>query len=627
MNLPLAISWSERNQAYLVAEFARLREKLDGQAPGEPPAPMAPPSAIDALAEIFGLSAFERELLLLCAAVEMESAIAERCVAAGAPRGTPTFGLAIATLAEPHWSALAPSAPLRRCRLVDVEPGRGVTGAPLRIDERVLHYLAGVNALDQRLAPMLRAPPPAPLMAEEHHALADDLELLPAGERALALHLCGDDASGQEGVAALLADRAGVTLYAMRIDDGPGTAAEVETFAQLWAREAALLPAALLLQWEGEMPPAPARQLAERVVGPLIIASREPIRLRRRLDRREVSKPGPAEQKRLWSVALGSASTVGEGEIDSVAQHFRLSAETIADLGERRLHDREPEPGALWRACRAVATPKLSHLAERIEARAGWEDLVLPPLQLRLLRQLAGQTRRRMKVYEDWGFAAKDRRGLGVSALFAGPSGTGKTLAAEVLAADLQLDLYRIDLSSVVSKFIGETEKNLREVFDAAEGGGVLLLFDEADALFGKRSEVKDSHDRYANIEVGYLLQRMESFRGLAVLTTNMKSSLDKAFERRLRFTVEFPFPDAAQRQAIWARAFPAATPRKDLQFDRLARLNVAGGNIRNIALNAAFLAAEAGEPVSMAHVLNATRIEALKMERPLTEAEIWGWA
>ena len=164
-------------------------------------------------------------------------------------------------------------------------------------------------------------------------------------------------------------------------------------------------------------------------------------------------------------------------------------------------------------------------------------------------------------------------------------------------------------------------------MFDAAEGGGALLLFDEADALFGKRSEVKDSHDRYANIEVGYLLQRMESFRGLAVLTTNMKSALDKAFERRLRFTVEFPFPDVQQREAIWARAFPARTPTRNLRFDRLARLNVAGGNIRNIALNAAFLAAEGGQPVEIAHVLQATRIEALKMERPLSEVEIRGWA
>jgi SpoVK/Ycf46/Vps4 family AAA+-type ATPase len=231
-----------------------------------------------------------------------------------------------------------------------------------------------------------------------------------------------------------------------------------------------------------------------------------------------------------------------------------------------------------------------------------------------------------MKVYETWGFAAKGRRGLGVSALFAGESGTGKTLAAEVLAAELGLDLYRIDLSAVVSKYIGETEKNLRQVFDSAEEAGAVLLFDEADALFGKRSEVRDSHDRYANIEVGYLLQRMEAYQGLAILTTNLKSSLDRAFQRRLRFIAEFPFPDIVQREAIWRRAFPAATPTDRINAAALAQLKVPGGAIRNIALNAAFLAAAANGPVTMAHLLEAARLEAGKNERPLAKAETGGW-
>jgi SpoVK/Ycf46/Vps4 family AAA+-type ATPase len=199
-------------------------------------------------------------------------------------------------------------------------------------------------------------------------------------------------------------------------------------------------------------------------------------------------------------------------------------------------------------------------------------------------------------------------------------------MAAEVLANELRLDLYRIDLSQVVSKYIGETEKNLRRVFDAAEEGGAILLFDEADALFGKRSEIKDSHDRYANIEVSYLLQRMEAYRGLAILTTNMKGALDSAFLRRIRFIVEFPFPDAAQRGEIWRRIFPASTPTDGLDIPRLARLNITGGNIRNIALNAAFLAADAGDPVRMTYLLRATRSEYAKLEKSLTEAEIGGW-
>jgi SpoVK/Ycf46/Vps4 family AAA+-type ATPase len=200
-------------------------------------------------------------------------------------------------------------------------------------------------------------------------------------------------------------------------------------------------------------------------------------------------------------------------------------------------------------------------------------------------------------------------------------------MAAEVLARDLRLDLYRIDLSQVVSKYIGETEKNLRRVFDAAEEGGAVLLFDEADALFGKRSEVKDSHDRYANIEVSYLLQRMESYRGLAILTTNMKSALDPAFLRRIRFVVQFPFPEALQRAEIWRRVFPAQTPTQGLEPGALARLVVAGGSIRNIALNAAFLAADAGEPIQMTHLLRAARGECTKLEKPLTDAEVGAWA
>ena len=281
---------------------------------------------------------------------------------------------------------------------------------------------------------------------------------------------------------------------------------------------------------------------------------------------------------------------------------------------------------ALWDACRGQARPRLDDLSQRIECLSGWDDIVLPAPQMALLRDIAAHVRQRARVYEQWGFAKKGSRGLGITALFAGASGTGKTMAAEVLGRELRLDLYRIDLSQVVSKYIGETEKNLRRIFDAAEEGGAVLLFDEADALFGKRSEVKDSHDRYANLEVSYLLQRMEAYRGLAVLTTNMRNALDTAFLRRLRFIVEFPFPGNAEREAIWSRAFPSSTPTESLDMHRLARLNVAGGVIRNIALNAAFLAADQGEPVRMRHLKHAAEIEFVKLERNLSEADVGGW-
>ena len=234
--------------------------------------------------------------------------------------------------------------------------------------------------------------------------------------------------------------------------------------------------------------------------------------------------------------------------------------------------------------------------------------------------------RQQATVYDTWEFVTRGSNGLGISTLFAGPSGTGKTLAAEVLAHELRLDLYRIDLSQVVSKYIGETEKNLRQVFDAAEAGGAILLFDEADALFGKRSDVKDSHDRYANIEVSYLLQRMEAYRGLAILTTNLKTAIDTAFLRRLRFLVQFPFPNGVQRQEIWRRIFPVSLPTDGLDWERLAQLNITGGNIRTIALNGAFLAADEGTAVQMRHLLQSARTEYVKLEKTLTDAEVRGW-
>jgi len=365
----------------------------------------------------------------------------------------------------------------------------------------------------------------------------------------------------------------------------------------------------------------------------LIVTAREPLRTRKRqLIRLDVNKPTAAEQRSLWRNALGPLAQDLNSQIEVLTSQFDFGVREIHAAGAGLLADvsgagEEVSGAALWDACRVRSRPRLDDLAQRIEPAAGWDDLVLPDPQRHTLREIAAHVRQRTRVYEAWGFASKGARGLGISALFAGASGTGKTMAAEVLADELRLDLYRIDLSQVVSKYIGQTEKNLRRVFDAAEEGGAILLFDEADALFGKRSEVRDSHDRYANIEVSYLLQRMESYRGLAILATNMKDALDTAFMRRIRFVVEFPFPDADQRAEIWRRIFPPDTPAEGLDTYKLARLSVAGGNIRNIALNAAFLAADAGEPVRMAHLSRAARSEYAKLEKPLTEAEVGGWA
>ncbi len=633
--------WTEANQRYLVTEFARLKARLDGRDEMQPAsldlqgarAALAGPAAIDQLAERFGLGAFERDLLLLCAGVEMDSALATQCAKAqGQPQRTyATFGLALAALADPHWSALIPARPLRRWRLIELDEREGWSTARLRIDERVLHYLAGVNYLDTRLQPLLRVRPPAATMADSQARVARlVIDVLEQGESWPAVQLVGDDAPGQQEVAAKVAAALGLQLCVLRAGDIPAGVHELEALAVLWQREAVLLNAALLIDCERDATANTlAARLTERLGGLVFLAGPEPIAMHRTALRYTVNRPDATEQKRLWEQALGATGTRLNGALEGVAGQFRLSTETISNTGAalRAALALSPTPDAeLWQACRALGRTRLDDLAQRIEPAATWDDLILPEPQKSALRQIAGHVKNRLKVYDDWGFAGKSARGLGIAALFAGESGTGKTMAAEVLANDLRLDLYRIDLSSVVSKYIGETEKNLRRVFDAAEDSGAILLFDEADALFGKRSEVKDSHDRYANIEVSYLLQRMEAYRGLAILTTNQKAALDTAFQRRLRFVVHFPFPDAGEREAIWRGVFPAATPTRGLDYAKLARLHVAGGHIRNIALNAAFLAAEVNERVGMTHLLHAAHSEASKRERPLADAETKGW-
>jgi hypothetical protein len=399
---------------------------------------------------------------------------------------------------------------------------------------------------------------------------------------------------------------------------------------------------ALVLDCQGVDRPDARREAAiarliERNMGLLIISGPE----RRTLSQRslltfEVQKPTLQEQRALWQSALGEQTSALDGEINRLVAHFHLNGNSIQGVyaGARgRLQaagQQAPAPQALgealWDLCRVQVRPRMDDLAQRIEPAATWEDLIVPGEQRAILQEITIHVQQRMQVYETWGFAGKSARGLGISALFVGLSGVGKTMAAEVLAHELRLDLYRIDLSAVVSKYIGETEKNLRRVFDAAEEGGTILLFDEADAIFGKRSEVKDSHDRYANIEISYLLQRMEAYRGLAILTTNMKDVLDTAFMRRIRFVVEFPFPDARQRAEIWRHVFPQAAPTEGLCIEKLAQLNIAGGHIRNIALHAAFMAADSGEPIRMKHVQHAARHEYTKLEKTLTSLETRGW-
>lgn len=659
MNAPgEASAWVSANQRYMMAELTELRTYLErSPEKGKPAsrqrssvhrhlrearAAMPAPSALDTLCTIFGLSMFERRILLLCAGVELEGTFAASCAAAPGSGGNPwpSFGLALAAFPEAHWDALASGAALRRWRMIELTGGGPLVTSALRIDERILFFMTGVPVLDERVAGVVRPLRESSGLTRSQTGILECMEAVwaeasAAGKDVPVLQLCGADAGAKRSLATHLSAREGLNGYRLAASALPAHRPELEVLHRLWEREAILQNAVLLLDGDAVEAADSARDTAldfwiEQSRTLLIVATPEP---RRHFERPvvivDVSKPTRSEQRVLWEQTLGPAANSLNGELDRVTGQFDFGTRAIGVAAGRVAGSvgGTAELGvSLWEACRREARPRLEALAQRIQTRATWSDLVLPPPQMETLREIAVQVRHRAKVCEDWGFGEQSSRGLGLSALFSGPSGTGKTLAAEILANELQLDLFRIDLSAVVSKYIGETEKNLRRVFDAAEEGGAVLLFDEADAIFGKRSEVKDSHDRYANVEVSYLLQRMEAYRGLAILTTNMKDALDPAFLRRLRFVVPFPFPDQAHRAEIWRRVFPTKTPTENLDTAALSRLSIAGGHIRNIALNAAFGAAGADEPVRMKHVMRAARAEYAKLEKPLTEAESGGW-
>ncbi|MBC2900132.1 ATP-binding protein [Streptomyces cupreus] len=634
----------------LTAEIRRVLDRIDAHATsaGQPederataaPAPTDGTGPLDALAACFGLTPFERDLVLLAAADELDPTTAARCAAAcGDPRRAyPTFSLALAALAEPHWSALTPVAPLRRWRIVELEDESRLTTSRLRLDERILHFLLGSPYLDARLHGRLRRTstpehlPPSYDRAASR--IAEGWTTVSGPDAPPLVEVTGGDPRSRADLAAAAAARIGLGLYAMGAEDIPADPAERDALARLWQREAILLPAALLVE-AGELDrdqrAATEAFLAGAAV-PVVVSSEDPMRSDRQQGARvTVPRLDDDEQLDLWAEAFHPVADLDDGELRCLIAQFQLPPHVVRSAAAtvRRRLPYEDDLDAVqlaWLAGLDEARIGMDELGRRIEPEAGWDDLVLHDRQTGVLREIVAHVRQRATVHQEWGFAATLRRGLGVTALFAGGSGTGKTLAAEVMAKELGLDLFVIDLSQVVSKYIGETEKNLRRVFDAAERGGALLLFDEADALFGKRSEVKDSHDRYANLEVSYLLMRMEAYRGLAILTTNMKKALDTAFLRRIRFVVDFPFPAEHERAEIWRRVIPSQAPVKDLDPGLLAQLTVAGGSIRNIALSGAFLAAEEGDRLQMRHMLAAARTEYLKLERSLTPSEVRGW-
>ena len=703
-------------------------------------AQIEPPPALLTLAACFGLSPFERDVLLLCVAAELDSDIGALFAAAqgSTAHARPSFGLAFHVLDGPAWDALAPSRPMRGMRLVDLSQSAGapLTASALRADERIVNYINGLNQLDARLGllmvpgptavpeavpvattallaasqqvhvdailqllrhavadlvaatatatgatatagdvthdpltpatgaahghgagptahaqpsqpsepnPRLAEPLPAPLLPPLH--LASARNSLPA----LTIQLLGTDGASKLAVANAVCAGEARQLYQIGVDALPTTRAESENLARLWQREAALLPAALYVDAQAlDHGSASAQALAAlswflaHPLGLVFVSARDTtlaVASTAPSHVVAVRRPTAPEQCAAWRAALPTDWPV-EAAADRaclLAGQFDLGLGDISSAARHR--DAGPMTfDAVWDASRCLTCLRLDALAQRLDPRATWDDLVLCDESLDLLQQITSQLRHRYRVHEDWGYAKRGGRSLGmrrpgVSALFVGASGTGKTMAAEVIANALRLNLYRIDLSGVVSKYIGETEKNLRRLFDAAEPGGAILYFDAADAVdarFGTGSEIipssdghgrDGSHVRHAHIAINQLLPQLESFSGLAILATHTERAPAPALLRRLRFVVNFPGPGRAERKAIWHKAWPIEVPCEGLDFDRLARVEVSGGDIRSVAMNAAFLAAERGTPVTMPLLMAALRTELRKLGKPVDEA------
>ncbi|WP_326564007.1 ATP-binding protein [Micromonospora peucetia] len=585
----------ERGDDGLAAEVERIRLLLKGE-PAHGPRPGG--AHLDRLAAGFGLTDFERDVLV--AAVAGELGLLDR---------PPTFAWCLDALPGGHWDALAPDRPLRAARLVELGEGP-LPHSPIRADERILHEMRGTGRLDERLRPYLTElpAPPAGLPASRRRAATDLCAVWQTGRRAL--RVSGPDRADRTDVIAAAAATVGRPVHRLAGADLPGAVADRDAFARLWNREVVLADPVLVVELTGDEPPeltGVVAHLLGRLIGDVVVSAPRAVALDGVAAGPTVDRPTREEQRTLWRRLLPDRSAA------ELAREYDLGHHEILGTAARPAAD----PTALARdLVRERVRRDLDGVAERINVRAGWDDLVLPAPALAQLRQLTAAAAGRA-VLAERGFGRRTGRGLGVTALFAGPSGTGKTLAAEVVAGSLGLDLHRVDLATVVSKWIGETEKQLRRIFDAAERGGTVLLFDEADALFGRRSEVKDSHDRYANIEVSYLLQRMEQYRGVAVLTTNMRTAIDPAFLRRLRVLVPFGHPGPAERADLWRRAFPPQVGTEDLDLRRLADLDLTGGDIHTVALRAALVATGEHAPVRMRHVLDAVAAEYAKHDRP----------
>ena len=614
------------------------------------------------LGQCFHLNEFELQVLVICVAPEIDARY-EKLYAYlqnDLNRRFASIDLILSLLCpdpEERLHSLAyfhPAAPMKHFGLLESpETEAPAAQHALRVDPRVVHHLLGNQAIDQRVRPHLRFYPPlrwqdVVVDAEFRQRVQQLLDLAAGSESDYRpiLYLSGRSGIGKKTLARTLCGDLGMALGVV---DVRSLLQPLESFRErirLILREGLLQPCAIYLDhmeefesfaretpsiWPvlieeihelgwitflGSENPAPTELLDLWAICPI-----------------EVSAQDHAAQTALWQKHLDGTLSKNElRSLDQLARRFDLTAGQIGYAARRAKLAalvRNPKAPAvtfsdLFAGSRVQSQPKLSTLARKIEPKHQWNDLVLPDDQMRQLRELSHQVKNRHVVMEEWGFADKLSLGQGLNALFAGPSGTGKTMAAEIIAHDLALDLFKIDLSAVVSKYIGETEKNLNRIFSEAENSSAILFFDEADALLGKRSEVKDAHDRYANIEIAYLLQKMEEYQGITILATNFRRNIDAAFTRRIRFIIEFPFPEEEHRLRIWQGIWPKGTPlgeEVDLAF--MARqFKMAGGSIRNIALASAFNAANNGKAVDMKHLMHATKREFQKMGKLCVKAE-----
>jgi hypothetical protein len=597
------------------------------------------------LAQLYGLKRLDLYILLIALAPELDRryerlyAFLQDDVSQRRPSVNLAMNLLGANSAERFavWERLQAHQPLRRHALLECvpDPSRqhgAFLGHWLRVDSRLVSFVLGHAMPDERLRETLshvQPPSHAPSLPNTEALL----RALP--ERPLVLCLGQGEIDQAETAAWLCAHYA---LPVLRLDVRRLVGLELgETGWKLALREGGLQAAALVLEdWDSllderrQLPIGLWTLLADYPY-PLFLCSEQdwtpPFAMtQRRLLRAHFDLP-PFEVRRLaWAEAAAQiGAQVTASELDDLAAKFRLAprqvaqaSQTAADYAVSR--GQTPQAEDLLAGARAQSALRLGHLAQTWTPRARWADLILPLDPLSQLREICERLRHQHIVNDAWGFSARAHKGI--SALFAGDSGTGKTFAAEVIGNELGLPVYKIDLSAVVSKYIGETEKNLSTIFREARAGNAILFFDEADAIFGKRSEVKDARDRYANMEIAYLLQEIEDYDGVVILASNFRQNLDEAFTRRLTFLVDFPFPDEDHREKLWRAHFPPQSPLgNDVDLSDVARrYRLAGGNIRNAAQAAAFLAAADGQIITAAHLRHAIRREHQKMGRLLEE-------